>query len=64
MNQPAPMAGVECFASEQAAMDARVDRLLESHGGDWRALVEVLLISLDERTEHVAFGYVRGRLRR
>ncbi|MCX5513401.1 hypothetical protein C3941_23720 [Kaistia algarum] len=64
MGQPARTAGEEHFAAEQAALDARIDRLVEAHGGDWRAAIEVMLIALDYRTEQIAYGFVRGRLQR
>jgi len=47
---------------EARALDARVDDILASHGGDARAAIEVLLLVSDARARSISRGYVRGLL--
>ncbi|MCX5479075.1 hypothetical protein OSH08_08665 [Kaistia geumhonensis] len=44
------------------ALDARVDDILATHGGDARAAIEVLLLVSDARARSISRGYVRGLL--
>lgn len=49
--------------AQEAALMARIDRLIEVHGGNLRAVIEALLMAYDDRTEQVSEGYARGRRR-
>lgn len=52
------------LTEQERALVERIDQLIEVHGGDLRAVIETLLLAYDDRADQVAFGYVRGRLRR
>lgn len=45
----------------QQELDARVDGLLEAHAGDWRAVVETLLLAYDQMETAASRGFVRLR---
>lgn len=49
---------------QERALVERIDQLIEVHGGDLRAVIETLLLAYDDRAGQVAYGYVRGRIRR
>ena len=51
----------EDLNAQEAALMARIDQLIEVHGGDLRAVIEVLLMAYDDRVEQVSNGFVRGR---
>lgn len=52
------------LSEQERALMARIDQLIEVHGGDLRAVIETLLLAYDDRAEQVSDGYVRGRVRR
>lgn len=49
---------------QEKALLARIDQLIEVHGGDLMAVIETLLLAYDDRVEQVSSGYVRGRRQR
>lgn len=45
---------------EQNALDERIDSLVAAHNGNWRAAMEVLLLTGDAVAASLSYGYVRG----
>lgn len=46
--------------AEQRELDERIDSLVAAHQGDWRAAMEVLLLTGDAVAASLSYGYVRG----